>query len=198
MINGLFNESWNTVWDVRAARLEDGYTVEIVISFKSLRYRRAGPQIWGINFRRTVRWKNETSNLTRIPVEYGAAGVAQLAVAATLVGIEIPPLSKNFEVKPYARSSLTTDHAARVPFSNDAKAAVGIDMKYGLTPSLTADVTVNTDFAQVEEDLQQVNLTRFNLRFPEKRTFFLEGQGIFAFGDQGGDVPTLFSAGRSA
>lgn len=192
LINGLINESWNTVWDVRAARLADGYTVEIVIPFKSLRYRSAGPQTWGINFRRTVRWKNETSNLTRIPVEYGTAGVAQLAVAATLVGIETPPLSKNFEVKPYVLSSVTTDHAARVPFSNDVKAAAGIDMKYGLTPSLTADVTVNTDFAQVEEDLQQVNLTRFNLQFPEKRNFFLEGQGIFAFGEQGGDVPTLF------
>jgi hypothetical protein len=192
MVNSVMNESWNTVWDVRTARGPEGYTVEIVIPFKSLRYRGAGPQTWGINFRRIVRWKNETSNLTRIPVEYGTAGVTQLAVAGNLVGIEAPPLSKNFEIKPYVVSQSTTDLAARAPFTNAFKASTGIDMKYGLTASLTADVTVNTDFAQIEEDLQQVNLTRFNLQFPEKRTFFLEGQGIFVFGEQGGDVPTLF------
>ncbi len=192
MVNSVMNESWNTVWDVRTVRGPEGYTVEIVIPFKSLRYRGAGPQTWGINFRRTVRWKNETSNLTRIPVEYGTSGITQLAVAGDLVGIEAPPLSKNFEIKPYVVSQSTTDLAARAPFANAFKASTGIDMKYGLTASLTADVTVNTDFAQVEEDLQQVNLTRFNLQFPEKRTFFLEGQGIFVFGEQGGDVPTLF------
>lgn len=192
MVNSVMNESWNTVWDVRTARGPEGYTVEIVIPFKSLRYRGPGPQTWGINFRRTVRWKNETSNLTRIPVEYGTAGITQLAVAGDLVGIEAPPLSKNFEIKPYVVSQSTTDLAARAPFANAFKASTGIDMKYGLTASLTADVTVNTDFAQIEEDLQQVNLTRFNLQFPEKRTFFLEGQGIFVFGEQGGDVPTLF------
>jgi Domain of unknown function (DUF5916) len=84
----------------------------------------------------------------------------------------------------------------------DGHADGGFDFKYGLTRSLIADVTVNTDFAQVEEDIQQVNLTRFSLFFPEKREFFLEGEGIFAFGGVGsgngtpGDVPVMFFSRR--
>src|ERR1043165_8831491 len=88
------------------------------------------------------------------------------------------------EVKPYAVSAFTTDHAAAAPFDNHFSPNAGFDFKYGLTRGLIADATVNTDFAQVEEDLQQINLTRFTLQFPEKRDFFLEGQGIFAFGDR--------------
>ena len=75
---------------------------------------------------------------------------------------------------------------------------IGFDLKYGLTRSLIADFTVNTDFAQVEADEQQVNLTRFSLFFPEKREFFLEGQGIFAFGDPGGTRPAERPAERHA
>ncbi|MBI2186868.1 MAG: carbohydrate binding family 9 domain-containing protein [Acidobacteria bacterium] len=180
--DGRFNVNWNAVWDVRTARDDRGYTVEMAIPFKSLRYRAPGPQVWGINVRRQVKSKNETSMLTRVPASYGGDGVAQMAVAATLVGVEIPAQSMNLEFKPYAASSLTTDRTARVPFENDPHASAGLDVKYGLTRSLTADLTVNTDFAQVEEDQQQVNLTRFNLFFPEKRDFFLEGQGIFDFG----------------
>ena len=176
------NVNWNTVWDVKTSRSEAGYAVEMMIPFKSLRYRSAGPQTWGINIRRVVKWKNETSMLTRVPASYGGNGVAQMAVAATLVGLETPAQSMNLEFKPYAVSSLVTDRTARVPYNNDLSANAGIDVKYGLTRGLTADLTVNTDFAQVEEDEQQINLTRFNLFFPEKRDFFLEGQGIFDFG----------------
>jgi len=186
IVDGVFNVNWNTVWDVRATRFDAGYTVEMAIPFKSLRYRAPGPQIWGINFRRQVKSKNETSMLTRVPQSYGGDGVAQMAVAATLVGVETPAQSLNLEFKPYAVSSLTSDRAARVPFDNDVNASVGIDAKYGVTRGLTADFTVNTDFAQVEEDQQQVNLTRFSLFFPEKRDFFLEGQGLFDFGGVSG------------
>jgi hypothetical protein len=182
VVEGRFNVNWNAVWDVRTARDDRGYTVEMAIPFKSLRYRAAGPQVWGINVRRQVKSKNETSMLTRVPASYGGDGVAQMSVAATLVGIDIPAQSLNLEFKPYVAASVTTDRAARAPFENDPDGDVGIDVKYGLTRSLTADLTVNTDFAQVEEDQQQVNLTRFNLFFPEKRDFFLEGQGIFDFG----------------
>jgi hypothetical protein len=83
-------ESWNTVWAVKTARFEHGYTVEMVIPFKSLRYRGAGAQTWGVNFRRVVKWKNEVSNLTLVPASYGSAGVTQMATAATLVGLETP------------------------------------------------------------------------------------------------------------
>jgi hypothetical protein len=198
---GVNNSNWSTVWDVRTARSDDGYTVEMAIPFKSLRYRGAGPQTWGINVRRVVAWKNESSMLSRVPASFGNSWT-QMSVAGTLVGLETPAQALNLELKPYAVSSLTTDRTARVPFSNDGKASAGLDVKYGLTRGLTADLTVNTDFAQVEEDLQQVNLTRFDLFYPDKRDFFLEGQGIFDFGGQASfnarssTVPILFFSRR--
>jgi hypothetical protein len=199
--DGSQNDSWNTVWDVKTARFEKGWTAEFVIPFKSLRYREAGPQVWGVNVRRIVKWKNEVSFITAVPASYQTGGVAQMNVAGTLVGLQTPAQSMNLEFKPYASSSVTTDRTARVPFNNEVKPNAGIDMKYGLTRGLTADFTVNTDFAQVEEDQQQVNLTRFSLFFPEKRDFFLEGQGIFDFGGQssrygGGSNPILFFSRR--
>ena len=102
----------------------------------------------------------------------------------------IDPCIANIEVKPYAISSVSTDNTIRLNAVNDLAARVGGDAKYGITPNMTADFTVNTDFAQVEADEQQVNLTRFNLFFPEKRDFFLEGQGTFAFaGASAGSMP---------
>ena len=206
IVDGQLNESWNTVWDVRSARSDRGWTSEMVIPFKSLRYAGSGPQVWGINLRRIVKWKNEISFLTAVPAAYGQGGVNRLNVAATLVGLETPLESKNLEFKPYATSSLVTDRTAPVPVSNDLTKSVGLDFKYGLTRGLVFDATINTDFAQVEEDLQQVNLTRFSLFFPEKREFFMEGQGIFAFGGAplvsfggGGiarEVPILFFSRR--
>src|SRR4029079_10981047 len=120
----------------------------------------------------------------------------------TLVGVETPGLAKNIELKPYGVTSITTDEAATRPFRNDPSGTGGLDLKYGITSSLTADLTVNTDFAQVEEDQQQVNLTRFNLQFPEKRDFFIEGQGIFDFGGRSSqgtstdNVPVMFFSRR--
>ena len=203
IVDGQLIESWNTIWDVRSVRTAGGWSLEMVIPFKSLRYRRPGPQVWGINLRRVIRSKNELATLTAVPASYGGMGVSQMAVAGTLVGVETPRQSMNLEVKPYVASAVTTDRTAAVPIANDFAQNVGLDFKYGLTRSLIADVTVNTDFAQVEEDVQQVNLTRFSLFFPEKRDFFLEGQGIFAFGGrstsaQGSsqDVPVLFFSRR--
>jgi hypothetical protein len=197
------NSSWNTVWQVKSGRFEGGWTVEMAIPFKSLRYRGSGPQLWGINFRRIVKWKNENSFLTRVPQAYGRNGIFRVSAAATLVGLETPAESLNLELKPYVVSTLATDRAAIEPFSNRFSRSAGFDFKYGLSRSLIADATVNTDFAQVEEDLQQFNLTRFTLQFPEKRDFFLEGQGMFNFGGtrSGGgggvnDVPILFFSRR--
>ncbi|MGC4082465.1 MAG: DUF5916 domain-containing protein, partial [Vicinamibacterales bacterium] len=151
-------------------------------------------------------WKNEYAGVTPMPAAFGGSGLAQMQMAATLVGLSIPSRTRNLELKPYTVASSTTDLAAAQPFRNDGTGDVGIDVKYGLSRGLTADITVNTDFAQIEEDLQQVNLTRFSLLFPEKRDFFLEGQGIFAFGGRslagrgsGGDsddVPIMFFSRR--
>jgi hypothetical protein len=164
-----------------------------------LRYQPGASQVWGFNMRRVVRWKNEESHSVPVPPSLGAKrGLIQVSLSAPLVGIEAPPGGKNVELRPYGITSLTTDRLAVPATSNKGSADAGLDVKYGVTQNLTADFTFNTDFAQVEVDEQQVNLTRFSLFFPEKRPFFLEGQGIFNFGVGaganvgGGDVPTLF------
>src|SRR5262249_31005326 len=89
------------------------------------------------------------------------------------------PAGKNIDLKPYVISRLTTDRSRAI--ANEPGGDAGGDAKFGITANLTADLTVRTDFAQVEVDEQQVNLTRFNLLFPEKRHFFLEGRGLFPF-----------------
>jgi hypothetical protein len=183
------NQDWNTVWFTRSRILEDGWTTEIAIPFKSLRFRAAGPQIWGFNLRRLIRWKNEQHSIAPIPASAGNRAMYRFDIFATLVGIETPSQSRNLEVKPYVIGASTTNRAVSPPFTNDLSSNAGGDIKYGITKSLVADLTVRTDFAQVEEDQQQVNLTRFSLFFPERRDFFLEGQGLFNFGtgQRGGD-----------
>ena len=141
-----------------------------------------------MNLRRTVRWKNEDSFLSPVKAAHRFRGIYRFSEAATVVGIQAPLSSRNLELKPYAISSLATDRTDDPPVSNDLSGDVGFDVKYGLTKGLISDFTYNTDFAQVEEDERQVNLTRFSLFFPEKREFFLEGQNIFTFAgvQQGG------------
>src|SRR5262245_43426383 len=191
-----FNADWNPVWDLSVGRFEGGWTVELVIPFKSLRYRPGRAQIWGFNARRVNKSKNETSFLTKLPRALGQRALFQSSLASTVVGLEAPPGSRNLEIKPYLVSGLTSDVTATPPISNDVSKEIGVDVKYGLTQNLTADFTYNTDFAQVEADEQQVNLTRFSLFFPEKREFFLENRGLFGFGGvdtgSGGDEPIIF------
>jgi hypothetical protein len=183
---GNLNVDWNPVWDVRTGRFDGGWTVEMAIPFKSLRYRSGSDQVWGINIRRVIRRKNEWTHLTLVPAAAGVpGGMFRLSRAGTLVGLDLPPASKNLELKPYAISSLTTDRLQIPTVQNDPTGAIGLDAKYGVTANLTADVTINTDFAQVEVDEQQVNLTRFSIVYPEKRDFFLEGRGIFDFARSG-------------
>ena len=180
------NTDWNTVWNAKTTRDEEGWTVEMEIPFRSLRYRESDSAVWGIQLKRQVTWKNEDSFLTRVPAAWQWRGVRKLSSAATLVGLQTSSPALNLEVKPYAISGLATDRTVSPSIENDVSADIGLDAKYGVTKSLTADVTINTDFAQVEADEQQVNLSRFSLFFPEKREFFLEGQGIFAFGGETG------------
>jgi len=176
------NRDWNTVWDARARRFDQGWIVEMAIPFRSLRYPASGPQDWGVQFRRISRGANEFSYLTPMPAAFTQRAMLRVSQAATLVGLEAPKAALNLEVKPYALGGVATDLAATTPYTNDPSAAAGLDAKYTLRNGLVADGTINTDFAQVEDDEQQVNLTRFSLFFPERRDFFLEGAGIFAFG----------------
>ena len=182
------NFDWNPITEIRTGRFDGGWTVEMAIPFRSLRYRSGRDQVWGIQMRRSIVRRNEWNYLTFLPISVarnGPPGAQRVSSYGTLVGIEPPPPSRNLEVKPYAISGLETDLTADPQISNDGYADVGLDVKYGMTENLTADFTLNTDFAQVEVDEQQVNLTRFNLFFPEKREFFLEGRGIFEFGNGG-------------
>ena len=95
-------ESWNTIWQVRSSRFDRGWSTEMVIPFKSLRYREGGAQVWGINFRRVIRWKNEYAGVTPMAAAFGGSGLAQMQMAATLVGLVTPTRSRNLELKPYA------------------------------------------------------------------------------------------------
>ena len=193
------NQDWNPVWNARAARFDGGWSFEMAIPFRSLRYGPGDQQTWGINMRRVIRWKNEESHIVPVPRSLGAKrGLMQISLGATLTGLRVPPGSRNLEVKPYGISTLASDRNATPALANDVSGKAGLDVKYGVTQNLTADFTLNTDFAQVEVDTQQVNLTRFNLFFPEKRAFFVEGRGIFEFGvgagqnTGGADLPTMF------
>ena len=182
------NVDWNPIWDVRTGRFEGGWTVELQIPFKSLRFRPGASQIWGLQIGRRIRWKNEQAYLSPVPIS-GGPGEMRVSAAGTLTGIEVPAGNRTFEIKPYGIGSLATDVNAVPLVRNEGDGDFGVDVKYGLTQNLTADFTYNTDFAQVEVDEQQVNLTRFSLFFPEKREFFLEGRGIFDFGRGASLVP---------
>ncbi len=175
------NLDWNTIWYVSTGRFAGGWTAEMAIPFKSLRFPPGESQVWGLQVGRRIRWKNEATYLTPIPISAGP-GLFRMSAAATLIGIEVPSGNRTFDIKPYAIGSVATDINAVPALSNEGDGDVGFDVKYGVTQNLTADFTYNTDFAQVEVDEQQVNLSRFSLFFPEKREFFLEGRGIFDFG----------------
>ena len=196
------------IWDVRTGRFDGGWTVEMAIPFRTLRYESGAAQVWGIQLRRGIRRKNEWAFLSPVPISAAPGGpqtgTRRVSLAGTLVGIEAPPAARNVELLPYGIYALTTDRTSDPEVSNDNAADWGIDLKFGITESVTADLTYNTDFAQVEVDEQQVNLTRFPLFFPEKRQFFQEGRGIFDFGGTvggsdgggGGGTPTLFFSRR--
>ena len=199
-----YNADWNPVWDLAVGQFENGWTAEASLPFKSLRYGPGRDQVWGFQARRINKWKNEISFLTEVPPAYGMGrGSFSASLYATVVGLEAPAGSNNFEVKPYATADVTTDNTALPRIAHDPDADIGADAKYGVTQNLTADLTYNTDFAQVEADEQQINLTRFSLFFPEKRDFFLENQGTFAFGGAGtgagsdtSETPLLFYSRR--
>ena len=183
---GAPNTDWNPVWTARTGRFDGGWTIEMQFPFKSLRYTSGTDQVWGIQFRRSIRHKNEWTYWTPVPQQMaGPQALNRVSAFGTVVGLDLPPAGRNLELKPYALGKMSTDRLTNPPTSNDRDGDIGGDFKYGVTANLTADLTVNTDFAQVEIDEQQVNLTRFNLFLPEKRDFFLEGRGLFDFGRGG-------------
>jgi len=170
------NTSWDAVWTVAARRDAGGWSAEIRIPFKTLRFERGDDRIWGVNFSRRIRRKNEIDYWSVVPRVYN---LYRAGLAGTLTGLADASQGRNLRIKPWVAADAIRPAGA----SFDAGAHAGLDLKYGVTPSLTLDVTVKPDFAQAEADEQQVNLTQFSLYYPEKREFFLENSGMFYFGD---------------
>ena len=179
------NGNWDTTWSVQAVTGDFGWSAEFEIPFRSLRYPSEEVQTWGVNFQRNIGRNNEIAHWAPIPRQFS---LYRLVLAGRVAGIRPPP-QRNFKIMPYLRGEVGRTGSAGTGRDGDA----GLDVKYSLTPSLTLDVTYNTDFAQVEADQQQVNLNRFSLFFPEKRPFFLENAGKFTVG--GGNV-NLFHSRR--
>lgn len=182
-----FNLNWDAVWKVRSQVTDRGWESEIVIPFRTLRYRPGSDQTWGLNISRNLRRRNELSFWS--PVSR-AFELSQIEIAGQLHGIEARS-HRNLKLLPYVVGSFAQDFRSADDRSQ-AKLKGGLDLKYSLTPGLTLDGTVNTDFAQVEVDDVQINLTRFDLFFPEKRPFFLENAGFFEFGSPR-EVEVFFS-----
>ncbi len=181
-----FNINWDGAWTVRAGTGDHGWSAEFAIPFRTLRYPASASQTWGINFQRNIRRKNERTYWAPIPRQFN---LYRLSLAGSLSGVETPAL-RNLRVTPFALGNALASGEA--PVDTEADFDFGGDLKYSITPSLTLDATVNTDFAQVEVDDQQVNLDRFTLFFPEKRPFFLENAGFFSVGNPG-EVDLFFS-----
>ena len=182
---GGFNVNWDGVWQVSAEISELGWTAEIAIPFRTLRYPSGAVQTWGLNFQRNIRSRNEQSYWAPLPRQFR---LHRLSLAGELQGIEVPP-QRNLKLTPYVlgQALRRTDDTKTTALGD-----FGADLKYSVTPSMTLDLTYSTDFAQVEVDDQQVNLDRFNLFFPEKRPFFLENAGLFSVG-QPGQLEVFFS-----
>ena len=123
-----YNGDWNPIWEVRTGRFDGGWTVETAFPFQSLRYRPGRTQVWGINFLRVVRWKNEISFPIPIPAAFGERGLFQASMAPTLVGLEVPESNRTLEIKPYAITDLATDRQATPAVTNDLGGDVGLDV----------------------------------------------------------------------
>ncbi|MEY3405864.1 MAG: hypothetical protein RL161_1294 [Bacteroidota bacterium] len=183
---GGFNLNWDAPWEVRSKITDYGWTAEFAIPLRTLRFASGEDQVWGINFQRNIRKTNEIAFWASLPIQFD---LKRLSLEGTLTGLNLKSPG-NLKFIPYVlgngqRDFLNNKDAAYKP-------AFGADIKYSITPSVTLDLTYNTDFAQVEVDQQQVNLDRFNLFFPEKRPFFLENAGQFSVG-AAGEVDLFFT-----
>ena len=187
----VWSQDWDTVWEVKTSIEDWGWSAEMRLPFRSVRFKQPGEQRWGVTFRRIVLAKNEWTYSTFIRPEWGDPGIGKFSAAAELQGVHIVRRTMNMEVTPYVLGGAVEAGCERAGCAVEGTRDVGVDAKYGVTSNLTLDLTYNTDFSQVEADEQQINFTRFSLFFPEKRQFFLEGKGIFDFGITAGDYRLL-------
>ncbi|MFC1730149.1 DUF5916 domain-containing protein [candidate division KSB1 bacterium] len=178
---GRQNWDWEGIY-ITSGRITDfGWVLEVAIPFTTIRFRKEEEPEMGVAIYRSIRRKNEEVFWPLIGRDYSSS-IFQVSQYATLKGFRNIEPGRNIQVKPYALAGAQKVQSSGLSTSTTID-DIGLDVKYGITPNLTLDLTYNTDFAQVEEDNIQINLTRFNLFFPEKRDFFLERAGLFDFGD---------------
>jgi hypothetical protein len=183
---GGFNKNWDASWQVRTSIGDFGWSAEFAIPFSTLRYDRDAARQWGLNLQRNIRRRNERAYWAPLPRQYDLFRVSR---AGTLAGLEPPP-QRSLKLSPYVLGQ--SKESPELGRGRDRGGQMGGDVKWTVRPSLALDLTVNTDFAQVEVDEQQINLDRFNLFYPEKRPFFLENAGLFTLGTPG-EVDLFFS-----
>jgi hypothetical protein len=172
-----FNKSWDGLWDGKARITETGWDSELIIPFKTLGFKK-GADTWGLKLIRHIKRKSESSYWPATTLNADKFGVSD---AGRITGLENITQGIGLDIIPYATGGVSK----KLNSTPDAVLNGGLDAFYQITPSLKAAVTVNTDFAQTEVDEKQINLTRFNLYFPEKRDFFLDGANYFTFGITG-------------
>jgi hypothetical protein len=173
------NRNWDGVWDAAARIDAEGWTAEIEIPFSTVRFVPSDSQIWGLNFERHTRRKNESALWAPIPKAYT---LTRVSMAGELHGLSGVSRGLDLRLKPFVVGGVHDLRSSETTRATDTIRDIGLDARYGLTAGLNMDVTINTDFAQVEVDEQQVNLTRFGLFYPEKRDFFLENSNFFTMG----------------
>jgi len=178
------NKDWDGVWEAAARVHAPGWFVEIAIPFSTLKFN-AARQIWGVNFERNIRRKREQALWQGWSQD---ANIEQVSRAGNLTNLKGLRSTNALQMRPYSLAGLENPRGA----GNHSVADLGGDLDYLATPTVKMNVTLNPDFAQVESDRAQINLTRFSLKFPEKRKFFLEGRDVFDFG-LGNNIQPFYS-----
>lgn len=193
------NSSWDGVWECKTSIDDKGWYIEIAIPWQTLRFKEGDNIIWGANFKRRIHRKNEDDYWRLVPLYAGRDAQYRMSEAGDLQGFNGLKMGGRYEVRPFITGGIQRDEST--VYANKTLKDAGLDLKLNLSSTITADITYNTDFAQVEADQEQVNLTRFSLFFPEKREFFREGAETFTFGrtrgmfyrPQAGDIQLFHS-----
>ena len=176
------NWDWNGVWEVKTESNSEGWKAEIMIPFKTLRFKPGTNLVWGMNIARYIPRKREEAFWAPISRDLGFWGHYRVEVFGHLQNLQSLQQPLKWQIKPFALTGVQRDFIEEDEY--DKKLDFGLDAQYLITPNLTATITLNTDFAQVEADQEQINLTRFELFLPEKREFFLEAANIFNIGER--------------
>src|SRR5688572_1022061 len=180
--NGQLNNDWDAIWHVRTTRTERGWIAEFAIPFKSLSFP-AGENVWGFNIARTISRKLEDDRWSGARLDTQFLQVSEAGEIANLAGLT---QGIGLDLRPFLAGRWLNLSG---PNNDDFSSKPGLDVFYSITPSLRLTATFNTDFGETEVDARQINLTRFSLLFPEKRSFFLEGAGVFSFASTGPETP---------